>query len=297
MSCIVALACSADGTQLLSASAGGRVFLHNLQTRKCVRDAQTGARVAALAFSAEGRPLAAFVSQNRVCLRDMLTDEQTDTIEGTFVTEPVFSPDAEQLAAGYARGGVGIWTIKRRAETRFALPVSPGHAVGFSNSKGLLAAAAQESIYLCDTKDPHPPRRLSLQVKSVWKLVFSPSDDILAVAALASEYIYLWHVQRDAVAYVLTQKSWVSSVTFAHNEDTVMTAGSDKMLRLWEMRCCDTVEEQCVFKESIYVAIFAPDDQSIFVGDTDGNVNCYSIEDGFDPEIAFEGIKNAAKTS
>jgi WD40 repeat protein len=151
-------------------------------------------RVACLAFSPDGKALAAGDQDGKVRLFDGRTGELTRVLEGhkAWAVGVGFAPDGKSLISASADGTVKLWDVKA-GKLRRTLEGNKGpvHALAFSrDGKRFATGGSAEKdgkeaaeVIVWDTRTGKPKTVLADQAMLVLTLAFSPDGGTLAVGA------------------------------------------------------------------------------------------------------------------
>jgi len=214
-------------------------------------DAAKGAEFTSLAFSPDGKTMAAATTAGKVWLWD--TDNPRRPawqVPGTssYVSSVAFSHDGDTLAgADPVDRKVWLWnTSDPRHPVAFRQPITdsaPVSAVAFSPTQDILAIADSSSTtWLYDTTNPASPvpdRRLVVNPATTMSAVaFSPDGNTLATGADDGE-IDLWNVAAPASPAWLAKlptssTTGVESAAFSPNGSTLATGSADGKVYLWD---------------------------------------------------------------
>ena len=109
---ILTVAFSLDGKTFASAGTGKGIYLWRVVDQELIATLNTPGRISTLAFSPDGRFLAADQGPN-IRVWDMKTQTEVATLEGFVlsVTSIAFSPDSKKLVAGSMDGTIRIWDM------------------------------------------------------------------------------------------------------------------------------------------------------------------------------------------
>jgi WD40 repeat protein len=181
--------------------ADGTVKVWNMENPQSpARDLlKTGAKVNSLAFSRDGRQLAAGTEDGMLYIVSIANATKREIkVSAASVRAVTFSRDGEYMAAGCADGRIRVWSMKN-LEAR--------------------------------------PRELSGHTAAITSLSFSPRGDALASAS-TDRTARIWNFTRpDSPPIVLEgHDSWVWSIAYAPDGTSLITGSADKTLRQWVVR-------------------------------------------------------------
>jgi WD40 repeat protein len=189
-----ALAFTADGQQLLTASASDRARLWDALT---------------------GRELRSFELE-----------------DGQPCTQFALARDGRWLAARYEPGGVAVWDMTSgRVSKRLPLQLSNATSLAFSPDGKQLAVAREDcAVELWAWQTDVAPRRMLGHTSFIPQLAFSPDGRTLASGDWDGA-IYLWHVASGQEVLRLHAPGEVSSVTFSLDGSRLLAGGGDRFRR------------------------------------------------------------------
>jgi WD40 repeat protein/class 3 adenylate cyclase len=226
------------GRLLASGDTAGRIRLWDVAKRRRLADLKAPSSVSDLAFSPDGKLLAAGTGTGamlwEVASRHELRPRLTRG--GLAVTRVAFSPDGRTLAAAGV-DAVSLWNVRTRQETRLSSRSSVEAIAFHPNGRTLAAALKDGPLQLWSLRAPQsPPRRLSA-IGAASAVAFSPDGGRLAVAHPTGEISLLDTREfRPLPVPLVGQTAAVGNVAFAPDGRTLATASDDGTAFLWDAR-------------------------------------------------------------
>jgi WD40 repeat protein len=291
------MAISADGKRLAIRERSGRITLWDMTVRRQVGELRVPGWHRALAITARGDLLAtgatesteAGIGRGVVRLWDLHTfKELGQLVHPDGLNCLALSPDGRWLATHGADRTVRLWDVERRQETTNF----PAGDVDASWSTGsLVFSPASDRLAFGDTLlaegdtsllDLRTGERTFLprhEGSGVTTLAFSPDGRRLAAGyGLIDTTIRLWEVQSTQLVHQLKGHStYVSSVAFMPDGNTLASAAFDQTVRLWDVETGQLVRTLLAHADAVWTLAVLPDGQGLVSGDCDGVVRIWDL--------------------
>jgi WD40 repeat protein len=229
--------------------------------------------VTSLAFSPDGKYIAAGSFDNSICLWDTGSGRLLRTLTGLNqkVSSVVFSPDSKSLAGGswmlhetaakanaaegatQYTGEVKIWNVETGAATKtLAWHTAPMWTIDYSPNGQQLAGGTgmvrkedgryYGQVIIWDMSKGEIDATLTAHSAPVWSVAFSPNGEKLAAGCGLdpedkSYEIIIWDIATGQKEHVFQGHTGrVISVAFSPTGEMLASAGADHTLRLWDVR-------------------------------------------------------------
>nr|WP_314176271.1 serine/threonine-protein kinase [Streptomyces sp. DSM 40971] len=207
--------------------------------------------VSDVAFSPDGKTLAAGVQQGKVRLWDVAGREQRATLhqrndrgeEQTLgISEIAFSPDGKLLAAVSADRTMALWDVtERRQIATFLVSTEQVRDVTFSPNGKLIATGSEDGkVRLWDARSRKGRAVATLDHGlPVFDVVFSPDGRTVASAAYEpggspQHTAKLWDVADRELRGTFQHPKSVTGVAFSKDGKTLFTSSADDKIRRWD---------------------------------------------------------------
>jgi WD40 repeat protein len=280
---------SPDGTRL---AAGGFREVK-------VWDATTGQEVSVfrglrdvypLAFSPDGRWLAASGGERIVTVWDVTTGQEVRSFRGHSwnVGGLAFSPDGSRLASGDLQGTVKVWDVTSDQESLTLQDSTDWITCVALNREGtLLASSSHDSktVKVWDTTTGQLQFTLTGHGERVWSVAFSPDGKTLASAS-EDRKVRLWDVSTRQVRLTFTGHTGsVSCVTFSPDGRWVASATGMGPLaqidqpgevKIWDPRNGEVIQTPHGHTRGISTVVFSPDGTRLASADNGGTVRVWN---------------------
>ena len=293
----LSVAIAPNGRRVAWTNWSGDVWLREVGGAELVH--QTFERPARVAFSPDGKLLAAATEGHRLLLWDAQNGAQVASFRGG-PAMPFFcvgfSPDGKYLAAGGGlpnEGGsaqVVVWDVATRREVyRLSDNPQPVQFISISPDSKTLATSGGNSILLWDLTTGTRRSQTEAIASPVQRIQFSPDGLLLASAGgdKNNGVVTLWDLATGKVVGTLTgHPPDVHALAFTHDGKTLVTGSADQSIRLWSIAArgqIGTLQEPktpVVSKgatAAILAVAYSPDGNSVATASENGQVSIYGL--------------------
>jgi WD40 repeat protein len=197
------LAVGVGGPNTFAKDVAGKVMVFDVAQRKEHRTFATLTQVSAVAYSADGKLLAAAGHNGTVWLWDVSSWDEIARWQGpapAYYSSILFLSGGRELAVGSLSGRIDLWDVRTRALAR---PIH-GHIDCVSvmalspDGRTLATASWDRSIKLWDSGTGRELRTLYREEQWMYALTFSPDGNTLASGGL-SAVLRFWEASRETV--------------------------------------------------------------------------------------------------
>jgi WD40 repeat protein len=237
------LAFSPTGNQIATCNTAGRVSLRAREGGwRIERFLDFAGYARAVAFSADGRSLAAAGIAPGICVWDMTSPVGKPAMAMDLPiqrsTHLLFSPDGKSLAVTTDLDGTILLSdLAARRKHMVLHHPSPVTSIAFSPDGRWLATGGQRgdrSILLWDLKSGSSQAFLENGPGPTVAIAFSPEGALLATSSLPEHHVRLWDVRTKRLSRLIAERPHtVNSVAFSPDGSLLATAGNDGTVGLW----------------------------------------------------------------
>ena len=195
-----------------------------------------GQKAWALAFSADGRRVAAATEDSVVRIIDVLSGEVQATLQGHEgqIVDIEFSPDGRYLASAGWDGSAELWDARSSSNLRRLSHMEKVTAVAFSHDSRLLATgSSDDSIRVWDLANLGESAVLAGPDQGPAALAFSPLASMLA-AVSDEQQVRLWAMQQGGEELLEGREIGAGAVAFGVNGLQLAAAGANRVT-IWDM--------------------------------------------------------------
>ncbi|HSG71638.1 MAG TPA: RcpC/CpaB family pilus assembly protein [Planctomycetaceae bacterium] len=243
---ISSLAFSPDGTQLLSGSNSGMLLLHDVATRKQLREFSGHKRsIRSVTFSPDGTRVLSSGWDNTIRMWDIATGLQILVIEdkGDVLHTSAFDPTGKLILSCSHVGAAG-------------------------------------AIRLWDAETGNLVREFENVSFQPFEVVFSLTGK-QALSGAHDGVMRLWDVETGKVFKTFHGHSdWVRSVAFSKDGQFAVSGSKDNTIRVWDVETGELRRTLTGHTDVVESAVFTPDGHRILSGSLDGTVRLWDVATG-----------------
>lgn len=279
---VTAVALSADGSLVASASADKSVRIDNFASGQTVRAypaAPTGS-VDALALSANGTWVAGGTVDQRLFLWNAADGKilSQNVVHDGPVTGVAFHPQNTQVLTGGGDGLLKLWAVPPLAEQSLAHPDGVLAAALSPDGKRLITGSGDKIVRSWDLAKPQMERQYTGHAGSVTAVALGSNGQLLASGG-ADETIRLWNQSNGQQTDVLGGHAGaVTALSFHPGGQPLLSAGADGTVKVWRLPL--VAPKTLVHPEPVTSAVLSPDGAKLLTGCGDKQARLWNLASG-----------------
>ena len=276
---VMAVACSADGRLIASASRDSVIHLWDAKKHLLLRTMRgDGPTITSLAFSPDSTTLASTSARGTVTLWETATGAPTE-LRGHLgrVAGAVYSPDGRTLASASYDMTIQLWDVASHASYCALIGhTSYVHKIAFSpDGRALASGSYDHTLRIWSLPPEREPLSISTGGELISAIAYSPGGGAIA-AGFADGSVRAWNPSSGAPLFRQGgHAGWVRAVAF-RADGTLASAGDDGLIRLWESRTGRPIGWLPGHPEAVTSLAFLPDG-TLVSGGADKQVRLWDL--------------------
>jgi WD40 repeat protein len=206
--------------------------------------------------------------------------KEEDASEDRRVSAVAFSPDGRLLAAGLTEGALVVWDVASGAERcRLAGHDGRVSALAFSpDGSRLVTASLDRTARLWDLATGKELRRFGTHEDTVRSVAFSPDGRLVAVAGSDWEGVGLWDAATGReVGQIPCGQTRLYQVAFAPDGRTLAVGCAGRGFALWEVATRKPRRVLAGHAGGVHALAFTPDGKRLATGGPDSTVLVWDV--------------------
>ncbi len=283
---------SPDGKTILSASQDGTVKIWDVATASLTRtvamwsdfsyevgEQKRDAEVWSIAFSSDGKQLAAGAYDGKIRLWNPTEGSQKSILQGHTrqISTLTFNADGTLLASNSVDGAIIVWDVETGSQ-RFALQAQTSEQrLVFSPDGKTLAVAyggADMPVQLFDTVSGGKTTELAEHTKVI-SLAFTPAG---LITSNLNTKLQLWDPVSGVSRIISDKAGWITKLAVSPDGTKLASNEWHGVMQLWDIATGTSIDAQIGHNMPVTSIAFSPDGMSVASGGEDGVIWIWKVE-------------------
>ncbi len=199
------------------------------------------------------------------------------------ITDIAFSPDGKLLAAGYNSGMIKLWDVQTETVSRTLTGhASAVGKVVFSPDGSLLAAASKDmTVKVWDTRTLTILNTLTDHRGEIKGIAFSPDGTLLITGSPHDKDVKVWNVQTWKLSHSLPgHTDGIRAVCFSKDGKLLATGSADNTAKVWDTRTWTVLSTLAGHTKQIQSISFSPGGTILATKAADGTAKVWDVPTG-----------------
>ena len=233
--------------------------------------------VVSIAFSPEGKMIAAGCPYNRIELWDVETGKHLKSLESSTFSaySMAFSPNGETFVTSGDSSQydekIEIWDLKKYIKVG-SLKTKAVSEIAFSAGGETIVASGGTTVEFWNLKTKQRTKAFD----GTGRIALSPNKKIIAIAS--NKFITLWDIETSQeVLNFFSGDSSIGPISFSNDGGTLVTGGSNHTITLWDVKTGQKIKSLKAHAKGVASLAFLPMKGLFFSGSYDGTVKLWSL--------------------
>lgn len=238
--------------------------------------------VNAVAYSPNGRLLAAGVMDGSILIYDALTGEQKFTFKAykKRLYGLAFSPDSRYLASSAHEDEIFLWDMQKGEKYKeLTGHSSVVYALAYDKTgRWMVSGSHDKTAILWDMATGSPAKTLSKHKHVVYAVAFSPDGKMIATGS-HDRTVILWNATSgEPVRTLEGYPSSVQTLSFSPDGKFIAAGGADDSIYIWDVSSGAIKKMLKGHKSSVESIAYSPDGRTIVSGSRDRSIIIWNLE-------------------
>ena len=284
---VCAVVFSLDGKQILSGSFDNTMKVWDPGIHREVLRCYRGARIDQVAFSPDGKRIAA-CTDGRIVLIDALSGVDILSLRGHYFgwgPLPVaFSPDGSRFVSGGMDKKINIWNASTGArEMTLTGHTGSVWSVAFRpDGRHIVSGSRDETIKIWNAATGALEMTLTGHKDPVRSVTFSP-DGARIISGSGNGTVRIWDALSGTELLTLHGHEWsVEDVSVSPDGERIASCGIDRTIRIWDAATGEELMALRGHESPVNTVTFSPDGRRIVSGADGGEIKIWDAGTGLE---------------
>lgn len=240
----------------------------------------------AIAYSPDGKYIAAGYNNNEIRLWDATTGALVKTLTGHTGTvwSVAFSPDGKSLVSGSADKTIKCWDIETGKELRTLRGHTDTVSFVVYSTDGVYIASGSvdKTIKFWDPVNGKLLQTLSGHTKTIASIAYSHNGKYMASASWDKTVKIYYAVGGAEIRTLVGHTDAVFAVAFSPDGKTLASGSSDRSIKIWDTATGEIIRSITGYDDKIWSIAYSPDGKSIAGSSADGTIKIWDVQSGIE---------------